>query len=289
MFFKLLIGALMIGSVYGLIGLGYSTIYRASGLMNFSQGDLFMLGAFVGVTFYHYMGLPFIVSFFLTIIVMFCVGILLERVIIRNVLKKSTGYFIVLATISLSIFFKNLAMLIWGSTRIEFPSIFNIGNVHLGGIQVQPEQLMVIIVAWICMLILHFFMNKTKFGTAMRSAAQDPLAAKACGIDVTLTTGVTWGIAAAVASVGGMLYGPVYGVSISIGATMGQRAFSGAVVGGYGNMYGAIAGGLLIAIVETFVAGYISSDLKDFIAFAVLMVFLFVKPTGLFNERALQD
>ncbi|MEY8389173.1 branched-chain amino acid ABC transporter permease [Oscillospiraceae bacterium 38-13] len=289
MFIRLLIGALMIGSVYGLIALGYSIIYRASGLMNFAQGDLFMLGAFVGLTFYRYIGLPFVVSFFLTMIVMFLVGMLLERAVIRKILKKSQGYFIVLATIALSIFFKNLAMVIWGSRRVEFPSILSISNLKLGEISIQPESLMVVIVAWICMIILHIFMTKTKFGTAMRSAAQDPLAARACGIDVSLTTGVTWGLSSAVASVGGMLYGPVYGVSMTIGATIGQRAFSSAVVGGYGNMYGAIAGGLLIGFVETFAAGYISSDFKDFIAFAVLMLFLFLKPTGLFNERALQD
>ncbi len=289
MFIKLLIGALMIGSVYGLIALGYSIIYRASGLMNFAQGDLFMLGSFVGLTFYRYIGLPFAVSFLLTILVMFLVGMLLERAVIRKILKKSQGYFIVLATIALSIFFKNLAMVIWGSRRVEFPSILSIGNLKLGEISVQPESLLVVIIAWICMVLLHIFMTRTKFGTAMRSAAQDPLAARACGIDVSLTTGVTWGLSAAVASVGGMLYGPVYGVSMTIGATIGQRAFSSAVVGGYGNMYGAIAGGLLIGFVETFAAGYISSDFKDFIAFAVLMLFLFLKPTGLFNERALQD
>lgn len=289
MFIKLLIGALMIGSVYGLIALGYSIIYRASGLMNFAQGDLFMLGSFVGLTFYRYIGLPFAVSFLLTILVMFLVGMLLERAVIRKILKKSQGYFIVLATIALSIFFKNLAMVIWGSRRVEFPSILSIGNLKLGEISVQPESLLVVIIAWTCMVLLHIFMTRTKFGTAMRSAAQDPLAARACGIDVSLTTGVTWGLSAAVASVGGMLYGPVYGVSMTIGATIGQRAFSSAVVGGYGNMYGAIAGGLLIGFVETFAAGYISSDFKDFIAFAVLMLFLFLKPTGLFNERALQD
>ena len=289
MFFRLLIGALMIGSVYGLIGLGYSTIYKASGLMNFSQGDLFMLGAFVGLMFYKSLKLPFAVAFVLTIIVMFCLGMLIERTIIRQILKRSEGYFIVLATIALSIFFKNFAMLSWGSQRKDFPAIFHIGNLKVGGLSVQPESIFVIVVAFICMLLLHLFTTKTEFGTAMRAAAQDPLAARAVGIDVNLTTGVTWGIAGAVASVGGMLYGPVYGVSMAIGGTIGQRAFSSAVVGGYGNMYGAIVGGLLIGFIETFAAGYISSDFKDFIAFLVLIVFLFVRPTGIFNEKALQD
>ena len=279
----------MIGSIYGLIGLGYSIIYRASGLMNFAQGDLFMIGSFVGLTFYRYLRLPFILALLCTAIVMFLLGFLLEKTIIRRILAKSKNSFVILATIALSIFFKNFAMLIWGSRRLEFPSLFDISSISISGVTFQPESLMVVGVGLVCMLLLHLFMTKSKFGTAMRSAAQDPLAARACGIDVSLTTGVTWGIAATVAAIGGILYGPVYGVSMTIGSTIGQRAFSSAVVGGYGNMYGAILGGLLIGFVETLSAGYISSDFKDFIAFGILMVFLFLRPTGLLNERALQD
>ncbi len=290
-FVRLLMGALVIGSTYGLIGLGSSLIYRASGLMNFAQGDLFMLGSFVGLTFYKILKLPFAISIILTAIVMFFLGFGIEKAIIRNVLRKqSNSIFVVLATIALSIFFRNLAMLIWGSSRIEFPTLFkNLNSVNISGIDFQSEQLMVILVALFCMVLIHLFLKKSKFGTAMRAAAQDPFAAQACGIDVSLTTGFTWGIAAIVASVGGMLYGPVYGVSISIGTAIGVRAFSGAVIGGYGNMLGAVIGGLLLGITETFAAGYISSEFKDFIAYGMLLLMLFVRPTGIFNERALQE
>jgi len=292
MLIRFLIGSLMIGSIYGLIGLGYSLIYSASGLMTFAQGELFMIGAFVGLTFYKYLKLPFLLSLIFTMIVMFLVGFLLEKGVIRRLLKREgqmQDIFIVLATIAVSIFMKNFAQLTWGSRRLEFPPIFGMTTIKVAGISFQPESFLVVILSLICMLLLHLFMIKTKFGTAMRSAAQDPLAAKSCGVDVSLTTGITWGISAAVAAVGGILYGPVYGVSMTIGATIGMRGFSGAVIGGYGNMYGAIVGGLLLGFIETFAAGLISSDFKDFIAFAVLMLFLFLKPTGIFNERALQD
>jgi branched-chain amino acid transport system permease protein len=292
MFIRFLVGALMVGSIYGLIGLGYSLIYRASGLMNFAQGDLFMLGAFIGLTFYRYLKFPFAVSLILTMAVMFLVGFLLEKGVIRRLLKREgrmQDIFIVLVTIAVSIFMKNFAQLTWGSRRLEFPPIFGRATIKIAGINIQPESFLVVIVSLICMLLLHLFMTKTKFGTAMRSAAQDPLAARSCGIDVSLTTGVTWGISAGVAAVGGILYGPVYGVFMAMGTTIGMRGFSGAVVGGYGNMYGAIVGGLMLGFIETFAAGLISSDFKDFIAFAVLMIFLFIKPTGIFNERALKD
>lgn len=289
MVLTLCVGSLLLGCIYGLIALGYSIIYRASGLMNFAQGELFMLGSFVALTFYKYCNLPFFVSFILTIIVMFFAGMLLERTMIRKILKRSNGEFIVLATIALSIFFKNLAMLIWGSSRVDFPKIFQAESVSVSGISIQWEQIMVVVVAFVSMAVLQFFMNHTSLGTAMRSAAQDPLAARACGIDTSLTTGITWGISAAISAIGGMLYGPVYGVAMNIGATTGIRGFSAAVIGGYGNMYGAIVGGLLLAFVETFAAGYIGSAYKDFVAFAVLMIFMFFKPTGIFNERAIED
>lgn len=289
MFISLLVGALMIGSVYGLIALGYSIIYRASGLMNFAQGEFFMLGSFLGLMFYKTLNLPFVLSVLLTMIVMFALGILMERTIIRKILRNSDGHFVVLATIALSIFFKNFAMLVWGSRKLEFPSLFKTGNIYIGDVGIQPESLMVVGVALVCMVIMHLFMTRTKFGTAMRSAALDPLAARACGIDTSLTTGVTWGLSSAIAAIGGILYGPVYGVSMTIGTLIGQRAFSSAVVGGYGNMYGAIVGGMVMGFVETFAAGYISSDYRDFIAFAVLMLFMFLKPTGIFNERALEE
>lgn len=279
----------MIGSIYGLLGLGYSLIYRASGLMNFSQGDLFMVGAFVGMTFYRTLNLPFFLALLLTMVVMFFVGFFLEKLIIRQILRRSKSSFIILATLAVSLLLKNGAAIIFGSNRQQFPSIFGTDvMINIGGVNIQPESLVVVGVALIAMVLLHLFMTKSSFGTAMRSAAQDPLAAQACGIDVSFTTGVTWGISSAVAAVGGILYGPVYGVSTAIGAVIGQRAFSSAVVGGYGNMYGAILGGLLIGFIETFAAGYISSEYKDFIAFAILLIFLFVKPTGLLNEPAVE-
>jgi len=289
MIFSLLVGALILGSIYGLIALGYSIIYRASGLMNFAQGELFMLGAFIGLTFYRYLQLPFFLSFILTIFIMFLMGILIERAMIRKILKRSSGEFIVLATIALSILFKNMAMLIWGSKRIEFPSIVNIGSIQMAGINIQPESILVVAVTIVFMFLFWLFMNKTKFGTAMRSAAQDPLAARACGIDVSLTTGVTWGLSAAVSAIGGMLYGPVYGVTFGIGSVIGIKGFAAAVVGGYGNMIGAVVGGLLLGFVETYAAGYIGSEYKDFVAYALLILFMFLKPTGLFNERAIED
>jgi branched-chain amino acid transport system permease protein len=180
-------------------------------------------------------------------------------------------------------------MFIWGNRPLTFPAIFSIGTVKIFNIRIQTEPLACIIIGIIIMIGLHLFMTRTKFGTAMRAAAMDPTAAKACGIDVSLSTGITWGLAAGVAAVGGMFAGPIYGVFTVLGVNIGRKSFTSAVIGGYGNMYGAIAGGMALGLVETLVAGYISSAYKDLIAYLLLIIFLFIKPTGIFNEKAIND
>lgn len=282
---NLLIGALMVGSIYALLALGYSLIYRASNLMTFMQGALFMLGAFVGLTLYKSLKLPFILALILTLVIMFCFGVLLEKLIIRPMINKGASFiYIVLATIALSTILENFAMVVWGSNTFQFPQIFSVALINIGGIRIAPELLLALCVAIVCMIILHFFMGKSRLGTAMRAAAQDPRAAGAVGINVSKTTGITWGIAAALAACGGIMYGPVYGVSMTMGISLGLKGFAGAVIGGYGNMYGAIFGSLLLGVIETFVAGYISSAYKDFIAFILLILILFIRPRGLFKS-----
>lgn len=280
----------MIGSIYGLIAMGYSLIYSASGLLSFTQGELLMFGAFLGLTFYKYANLPFVLSIALTIAIMFMVGVFIESFIIRKLVKaKANLIFIVLATIALSIVLKNFAMLVWGSNVFQFPQIFKTGFVKIGDVNVDPTSIMAIVVAFIAMVILHFFMNKTRFGTSMRAAAQNPLAAKTMAINVSRTTYVTWGLASALAGIAGFLIGPVYGVHLEMGTMIGLKGFAAAVIGGYGNMYGAIIGSFIIGIVETFTAAYISSIYKDVISFLVLIAFLILKPRGIFNSKVYDE
>ena len=292
MLVTLIIAGLCLGSIYGLIALGYSLIYKASGLMNMAMGDLLTFGAFVGVTFANVLGLPFFLSLILTMVIMFFVGIVIERGAIRIILNK-TGHnatFVILATIGISYVLRNGEQFIRGTAQYRFPAIIEgVSGVKLAGKTIMIENIVCIAVTAICMVALHFFMNKTRFGTAMRAAALDPLAAKSCGINVSLTTGVTWGIASGVAAIGGILIGPMYGVYTMLGAGLGRKGFASAVSGGYGNMYGAMVGGFLVGIVETLIAGYVSSKYKDMFTYGMLLLFLFAKPTGLFNEKALQD
>lgn len=286
----LLISGLMLGCIYGLIALGYSLIYKASGLMSFVQGDIMTLGAYLGLTFYSLLKIPFVLSLLLTVLVSFIFGILLEKGVIRSLLNKNVmAIYVVLATIAISYIIQNGTQLVWGTIALPFPSVFNFKSINILGVGVQPDALLCMGVSFVCMILLHIFMTKTKIGTSMRAAAMDGKAAEACGIDVSLSTGITWGLSAGLAAIAGILIGPIYGVYSMLGATIGRKGFSGAVIGGYGNMYGAIVGGILLGLVETLVAGYVSSAYKNLIAYVLLIVFLFLKPTGLFNERAIQD
>ena len=290
MFKILLINGLIIGGIYGLIALGYSLIYRASGLMSFAQGDMITLGAYLGLTFYHILGLPIYVAFLLTFACAFLVGILLEKGVIRALLNKNVlPIYIVLATIAISYIIQYSTQAFFGTTTLRFPQVFKESTFTIFGVTAQAEAFACLGVSLFLMVLLHLFMTQTKFGTAMRSAAMDPLAAESCGINTSLSTGVTWGLSAAVASIAGMLLGPMYGVYTTLGSLVGRKGFAGAVVGGYGNMYGAMIGGVILGLVETFVAGYWTGTYKNLIAYAILILFLFIKPTGIFNEKAIQD
>ena len=290
MYLTLLISGLVIGSIYGLIALGYSMIYKSSGLLSFVQGDIMTLGAFLGLTFYSYLGLPFVVSLLLTVLCAVAFGFALEKGVIRPLLNKNVmAVYIVLATIAISYIVQNGSMVAWGSITLNFPSIFGVSTIRIGNINVQPEAIMCIAVGFVCMLLLHFYMTKTRLGTSMRAASMDAMAAESCGIDVSLSTGLSWGLSAGLAAIAGILIGPIYGVYTTLGATIGRKGFSSAVIGGYGNMYGAILGGIILGLVETFSASLISSTYKNLIAYCLLLIFLLVKPSGIFNEKAVQS
>jgi branched-chain amino acid transport system permease protein len=284
MLIQLLIGALTTGSMYGVIGLGFSLIYKASGLVTFCQGEFMMIGAFVGLTLFKTVGLPMLPTILLTTIILFVLGMIVERLFISSLLTRGSGLaYILLCTIAVSLLMQNSAMLIWTSRTLSFPPLFNVATIKIGTVNIVPESLVVLTVGVLCMVGLHVFMQSTRYGTAMRAAALDPKAANALGINVHMTNAVTWGIAAALAGAIGCAVGPIMSVYATMGASIGMKGFSGAVVGGYGNMYGAIVGGMFFGFLEAFVSAYLTSTYRDLVSFLALVVFMTVMPTGLFK------
>ncbi|MCD8082156.1 MAG: branched-chain amino acid ABC transporter permease [Clostridiales bacterium] len=284
----LIVGALMQGSVYGLVGMGYGLIYKASGLMTLAQGDMIMIGAFLGMTFYKYMGLPFGLSLALVMIIMFTLGFLIERILVTSLLAKGAAQvYVILCTIAISMILQNGAMFAWGSNVMQFQAILDL-SISIIANNDQADRLQEQAVGIFFMLLLHFFMQHTKFGTSMRAAAQDETAAEALGINVPLTKGTAWGLASMLAGVAGVILGPSYGVYTAMGALIGQKAFAASVAGGYGNMYGAIVGGIFLGFVEAFSVYFVSSLYKDFIAFGILILVMIFMPNGLFNEQVME-
>jgi branched-chain amino acid transport system permease protein len=289
-FIQMIIGGLTVGAIYALLGMGYSLIYRASGLVTFAQGEYFMLGAFAGYTFFVVLGLPYLVALVGVVVVMVGVGFLSERLLIGPLLRRgSSPIHVVLATIGLAIFLQNSAMIAWGSEGFRVPPVMGDTPIRLGRVFIIPQNVAIVVIMFGLMLALHIFMNKSKIGTALRAAAQDKLAASTLGINVPLAVGLTWGISVGLAGIAGLLIAPIYGVNAHMGLLVGLKGFAAAVVGGYGSIYGAVLGGLLVGIVETLSAGYIDSSMKDVIVFAFLLLVLFIKPTGLVSNVMLED
>jgi branched-chain amino acid transport system permease protein len=290
MFLPLLVGALMIGAIYGLMGLACSLIYRASALMSFAQGEFLMMGAFLGLILFRDNRIPYPITLLICVITMLSAGFLMERFIIRIILNKGgRAIQIVLVTIGLSIVLQNLAVIFFYSDVQMFPPILNVHYIDFGVVRIAPESIMGAAMAVVFMILLQFFMTKTKMGTAMRAAAQVPDAASVCGINVSFTKGLTWGISTMLTAMAGLMIGPVYGVQAGMGYTIGLKGFAAAVIGGYGNMLGAVIGGFFVGFVETMAAGYIASDMKDFVSFSILIVFLLIKPAGIFNARIIEQ
>lgn len=286
----MLIDALMLGGIYSLIALGYSLIYQATGLMSFAQGDLFMLGAFFGYTFYSLLGISFPLALLLSIIIMFVFGLMMEKFMIRKIVDRGVNrIYIVLSTIGLSIILQNVAILVWGSLVYRMPPITKSEFVTIAGANVAPSSLIAMAVSVVCMISLGLFLSKTRFGTAMRATAQNRLAASSLGINVNRATAVTWGIATILVTVAGIMYSPLIGVKSDMGVTIGMRGFAAAVIGGYGNLYGSVIGALLLGFVEIFVASQYSSILKDLFIFGILILMLVLKPTGIFNAKVFEN
>lgn len=290
MLMQLVVAALLLGSIYGLIALGYSLIYRASGIMNLAQGDAMCLGGFLGYTFYTILGLPIYLALPCTLVCTFLFGALLEKVVIRPIFRRNVSTSaLILATVAVAYIIQSVELIIWGGAPLHMRSFLRTQTVEFMGVIYQTESLLCIGVAIVAMLALHIFMKKSSFGIAMRAAAMDPVAARSCGINVDATTRITWAISISLAGMVGVLVGPLYGVSTTLGTSMSTKGFASAVVGGYGDMYGAILGGGVLATLETFAAGYLSSSLKQLVAYAVVLLMLFVKPRGLLNAEAVRD
>lgn len=294
LFFQQLTNGLAVGGIYALIALGYTMVYGVLKLINFAHGDLFMIGAYLGLTMLTALGLtdylsPLAVVIVLAFMVMglvALVGASLERVAYRP-LRQSHRLSAVVSALGASIFFQNAVMLIYGARYRVYPhDLLPRTAIHVLGLDIPLMRLLILLTSLVMMIALYLFIQKTRIGTAIRAAAIDQGAAKLMGINVDRVIMIVFLIGPALGGAAGLMVGLYYGqINFTMGWLYGLKAFTAAILGGIGNIPGAMLGGLLLGVIEAMGAAYISIAWKDAIAFCVLILILIVRPTGLLGER----
>lgn len=293
-FFQQLTNGLAVGGIYALIALGYTMVYGILKLINFAHGDLFTLGAYLGLTLLVSLGLEGRMGGLLvggSLIVMSMglvavVGYLLERVAYRP-LRQSNRLAAVVSALGASIFFSNAIMLVYGARSQVYPSgILPATTIAILGIEIPLMRIIMFVGTVVLMLLLYWFINRTRIGTAIRAVAIDQGAAKLMGINVNNIISLIFLIGPALGAAAGVMVGLYYGeIRYDMGFSFGLKAFTAAILGGIGNIPGAMLGGILLGVIEALGAAYISIAWKDAIAFSVLILILIFRPTGLLGER----
>lgn len=286
-FLSYLVSGISLGSIYALIALGYTMVYGIAKMLNFAHGDVIMVGAFVIYTACTSWGLSPVVGVLISIVFCTLFGMLIERVAYKP-LRKASSLAVLITAIGVSYLLQNAALLIFGSSTKSFTSVVSIPALHLfdGQLVISGETIATILVSVIIMISLTLFINKTKPGRAMLAVAEDRGAAQLMGINVNSTISLTFAIGSGLAAIAGALLCSAYpALSSTTGSMPGIKAFTAAVFGGIGSIPGAMIGGILLGVIENLSKGYISTQLSDAIVFAVLIVVLLVKPTGILGKK----
>jgi branched-chain amino acid transport system permease protein len=282
---QLLVSGVAQGCIYGLIALGFVLIYKATETVSFAQGELMMLGAFLGLALMAGLGFPFWLAVLAAVAAMALLGIALEFTIIRPILGQP-AFSIVMLTIGIGYVARGAITMIpgLGTETHTLPVPFRNEVVRFGELVVAVEQLAVIGATAALSVLLYAMFRFSKIGIAMQAASQNQLAAYYMGIPVKRLNGLVWGLAAAVAAIAGLLLAPITFVHANMGF-IGLKAFPAAVVGGFGSLPGAIVGGLVIGIVESMSGFFLPEGFKDIAAYVVVLLMLAIAPNGLFGER----
>jgi branched-subunit amino acid ABC-type transport system permease component len=282
-FVELTVSGLAMGAVYGLIGLGFSMIIKATDIFHFAQGEVMMLGAMGGLMVAAALPmLPFVAVLLIGVVSGGAASVLIELVVYRTLrLRRVPLMNIIIATIGMSILLQNGSMLIWGSDAIAYPKLFEATTYRLGPVHVSPQLLWIVVLGIALMLLLQAMLKFTRTGIALQAAAQDPETAQLMGINLTRSTALTFALAGAMAGGAGVLLGSMFFASFNMGFLPGIKAFVAATLGGLGSIGGAMLGGLIFGLIEVYSGRWISSGYRDAVGMVLLILILLVLPNGL--------
>lgn len=278
---QLLFSGLSVGAVYALVALALVIPFKASGLLNFGQGALVTLGAYIALTLSRATPLPYAVVVPLTLLIAALIGVALERVFMRR-LARAPEFTVVIGTFALGLMVKDAIRLHWEDNVYTLPVPYSTEPWIIGDVRINPTFVWIILATVLLVAALALFFAQSRAGRAMRAVSQNPEAARLMGVNVERVFSATWALSTAIAALAGVLFAPVTGIDPDMGDLI-LKAFVAAVVGGFSSLPGAVVGGLALGTIETFSGAVLGSTFKDVSVFGVLILMLLVRPNGLFG------
>ena len=272
------------GAIYALIALGFCVVHNTMGIVNFAQVDFVSLGGMLLYSALFFAGWPMPVALFGAIMGVLLVAMCVERIGLRPA-RTNDPLVLIFLTIGLSIILRGSMVLIWGKNRMAVPPLSADEPMRVIGATIMPQTVWILLLTSVAIASLGWFYRKTRLGLAMRAVSTNPKAAEIVGLSVGRVRMWTFGFAGALGGLAGVLVTPITTLSHDVGVLLGLKGFAAAIFGGFGSLPGAIVGGIGLGLLESLSAGYISSAYKDVCAFVVLLIVLFVRPTGLFGKK----
>jgi branched-chain amino acid transport system permease protein len=290
-YLQLVINGLVVGSIYSLVALGFVIIYKATKVVNFAQGELVLVGAYICFALTVQMQLPFLVSFVITLLFSLVLGLCIERIVLRPLIGEPI-ISVIMVTVGLSSVLKALVQLFWGTQIRVYPPILPDTPIIIAGLPVAPVYIAALVMSLFLFVVFSLFFKYSSMGIAMRATAFDQQAAQSMGIGIKRIFALSWCIAAVVSSIGGIILGNINGINSQLGH-LGLKVFPAVILGGLDSLLGAALGGLIIGILENVCDGLAKdlfnlSGFREVAAFVVLVIILMIRPHGLFGTEEIE-
>lgn len=286
-FLQLTFNGAVMGGIYALIAVGFILIFNAVGVVNFAQGELLMIGAFVGCTIVKKYNTNIITTIGVVIVVMAIVGLLFTKIVYES-LKNMSAMSMIIGTVGIGTGLQNLALIIFGTLPVTVDPFFGHNTIDLMGIKILPHSVLVLLITFLFIAGQHFLFNKTSMGNKLRAVAQDKETSLLMGINADRMILITFMVSSILAGVAGILIAPTLFVTPTLGGMLLLKAFAAVVIGGFGSVSGAIVGGLIIGLLEVFIAAYVSSSYETALVYLILILILLIRPQGIFGEKISQ-